>query len=58
MNRNIHFYEPNDAYGFLSNFFSAPININGTIWKTRNITIKHKNSQIKQHRDNSKLRYT
>ena len=34
MNRNIHFYEPNDAYGFLSNFFSAPININGTIWKT------------------------
>ena len=20
MNRNIHFYEPNDAYGFLSNF--------------------------------------
>ena len=34
MNRNIHFYEPNDTYGFLSNFFYAPININGTSWKT------------------------
>jgi len=34
MNRNIHFYEPSDAYGFLSNFFSAPINLNGNIWKT------------------------
>ncbi|MFY2510190.1 GTP cyclohydrolase II [Vibrio pectenicida] len=34
MNRNIHFYEPSDAFGFLSNFFYAPIQINGTKWKT------------------------
>ncbi|GLT18969.1 GTP cyclohydrolase-2 [Vibrio zhanjiangensis] len=34
MNSHIHFYEPSDAYGFLSNFFYAPIRIHGELWKT------------------------
>jgi len=34
MDSNIQFYEPEDAYGFLSNFYHSPINIDGQIWPT------------------------
>lgn len=34
MDSNIKFYEPEDAYGFLSNFYHSPINIDGQIWPT------------------------
>lgn len=34
MDSNIQFYEPEDAYGFLSNFFHSPINIDGQTWPT------------------------
>ncbi|MFD2177987.1 NADAR family protein [Veronia pacifica] len=30
----IHFYEPEDEFGFLSNFFPAPLFIEGVSWPT------------------------
>ncbi|KXF80435.1 NADAR family protein [Enterovibrio coralii] len=33
-NRTIYFYEPDDAYGFLSNFFIAPLTIDDRVWLT------------------------
>ncbi|MDD1780129.1 NADAR family protein [Enterovibrio sp. ZSDZ35] len=32
--RTIHFYEPNEPFGFLSNFFIAPLVIDGETWLT------------------------
>jgi len=34
MANDIQFYEPDESYGFLSNFCQAPIEINGQIWST------------------------
>jgi len=34
MDCDIQFYEPDDDYGFLSNFYESPINIDGQIWST------------------------
>ncbi|PKF49812.1 DUF1768 domain-containing protein [Enterovibrio nigricans] len=34
MKSTIYFYEPDEAYGFLSNFFIAPLVIGGEVWLT------------------------
>ena len=32
--KTIHFYEPEDPYGFLSNFYPSPILLKGKMWPT------------------------
>lgn len=34
MNNELHFYEPDETYGFLSNFFHAPIDVEDKCWLT------------------------